>query len=323
MTAISSFMEQHFKHFNARETLDAAKAWRELLDGGGKMFLSMGGAMSTAELGISLAEMIRAGKVHGICCTGANLEEDVFNLLSNRDYEILPNYRDLTPQQEEDLRDRGMNRVTDTCIPETIMVHIEHELNDVWAEAAASGAARFPYEYLYEVLDTPGLEEHFHIPREHSWLLAAKEMGIPIYTPGWEDSTLGNVYCANVMRGVIPNHGAIKTGTQQLEHLACWYREQAQEGTPVGFFQIGGGISGDFSICVVPMLIQDCYEDDTPFWAYFCQIGDSTTSYGSYSGAPPNEKITWHKLAPDTPRFMINSDATIVAPLIFMYVLGN
>lgn len=323
MTAISSFMEKHYKHFNARETLDAAKEWRALLDKGGQMFLSMAGAMSTAELGISLAEMIREGKIHGICCTGANLEEDIFNLLSNSEYEMLPHYRDLTPQQEEALRDRGMNRVTDTCIPETIMLHIEHILNDKWIAAAQEGQGKFPWEYIYEVLDEPGLEQYFQVPREHSWVLAAKDKGIPIYTPGWEDSTLGNVYCANVMRGKIANHSGIKTGTQQLEHLANWYHERAEKGTPIGFFQIGGGIAGDFSICVVPMLIQDCYREETPFWAYFCQIGDSTTSYGSYSGAPPNEKITWHKIAPDTPRFMINSDATIVAPLIFMYVLGK
>ncbi len=89
----------------------------------------------------------------------------------------------------------------------------------------------------------------------------------------------------------------------------------------VGFFQIGGGIAGDFPICVVPMLEQDL-ERDTPLWGYFCQISDSTTSYGSYSGAVPNEKITWGKLDGNTPKFIIESDATIVAPLVFAYVLG-
>jgi len=72
----------------------------------------------------------------------------------------------------------------------------------------------------------------------------------------------------------------------------------------------------------VPMLEQDLQQTGTPLWSYFCQIGDSTTSYGSYSGAVPNEKITWGKLAVDTPKYMIESDATIVAPLIFAYVLG-
>ena len=89
----------------------------------------------------------------------------------------------------------------------------------------------------------------------------------------------------------------------------------------MGFFQIGGGIAGDFPICVVPMLRQDMEQEDTPLWGYFCQISDSTTSYGSYSGTVPNEKITWGKLGPDTPSYVVESDATIVVPLIFAKVL--
>lgn len=99
------------------------------------------------------------------------------------------------------------------------------------------------------------------------------------------------------------------------------YRD-ISKGRGVGFFQIGGGIAGDFPICVVPMMYQDLEWEDVPYWQYFCQISDSTTSYGSYSGAIPNEKITWGKLDVDTPSYVIESDATIVAPLIFAYLLG-
>jgi len=319
---MTSFMEKHFLHFNAREVVDAARGWRELIDDGGEMLLAMAGAMSTGELGISLAEMIRRGKVHAVSCTAANLEEDVFNLFAHRDYEMVPHYRNLTPDDERALRNRGLNRVTDTCIPETVMRHTQSILMDMWKEAAERGEAAFPWEYVCRLLDREDLEEHYEIPRENSWVIAAKEKGIPVYSPGWEDSTLGNIFTAGVMRGTISSHRAVRSGTEQLEHLARWYRERADNGTPVGFFQIGGGIAGDFSICAVPMLIQDL-DVDVPYWAYFAQISDSTTSYGSYSGAVPDEKITWHKLDTETPRFMINSDASIVAPLVFAYVLGR
>ncbi|MFH1501803.1 MAG: deoxyhypusine synthase family protein [Candidatus Eisenbacteria bacterium] len=322
MTTISGFMEKHFLHFNARETLDAAKAWRELLDGGGEMFVAMAGAMSTGELGISLAQMIRSGKVHAISCTAANLEEDIFNLFAHGDYRMVPNYRDLRPADELKLRDEGLNRVTDTCIPETVMRHTQRALTELWADAAANNEPRFPVEFLYALLDDSSLRKHFAIPPENSWVIAAKEAGIPVYSPGYEDSTLGNIFTASVMDGSISGHNAIRTGTEQLEHLARWYAGRSESGTRVGFFQIGGGIAGDFAICAVPMLIQDL-KMDIPFWAYFAQISDSTTSYGSYSGAVPNEKITWYKLDVDAPKFMINSDASIVAPLIFAYVLGE
>ncbi len=322
MGSVSGFMDRNFRHFNARETLDAAKGWKKLIDEGGQMLLAMAGGLSTGEIGISLAEMIRKKKVHAISCTAANLEEDIFNLFANNEYAMVPHYKDLNPKDEKELRDKGFNRITDTCIPETVMRYTENILIDMWAEAAEKGESKFPYEYVYELLDIKELEQHFQVPKENSWVVAAKEKNIPIFTPGFEDSTLGNIFCARVMSHKVKNHSAVSTGTEQMELLAEWYMARVVRNIPVGFFQIGGGIAGDFAICAVPMLIQDL-KKDVPFWAYFAQISDSVTSYGSYSGAVPNEKITWHKLGVDTPKYMINSDASIVAPLIFSYVLGG
>jgi len=324
MAAIRDFMETHYLHFNARETVAAAQAWEAHLEAGGKMLVTLAGAMSTGELGIILARMIRAGKVHAISCTGANLEEDVFNLLAHDQYEIIPDWRALSASDEVALYDRGMNRVTDTCIPEDVMRHLERRLLARWKGAADSGVRRTPAEFLFELLRSGELEEHYQIDPSHSWMLAAAEMGIPVWSPGWEDSTCGNIFAANVLVGRLPHHQCVTTGTEQFAHLISWYRANhgGGEAPSVGFFQIGGGIAGDFAICAVPCIIQDM-KDDVPFWGYFAQITDAATSYGGYSGAPPNEKITWGKLNADTPKFFINSDAMIVAPLIFAYVLGD
>jgi deoxyhypusine synthase len=325
MSSIRRFLERHFLHFNARETLDAARAYERHLEEGGKMLVSLAGAMSTGELGVILARMIRAGKVHAISCTGANLEEDVFNLLANREYEIIPDWRALSAEDERALYERGMNRVTDTCIPEDVMRHIESRLVKQWRRACQSDVRRTPAEFLFEVLGEKDLEEHFQIDPADSWMLAAKEVGIPVYSPGWEDSTTGNMFSAAVLTGKVAHHQCVTTGTEQFARLIEWYLArvgEGGEGSTVGFFQIGGGIAGDFAICAVPCIIQDM-KQDIPFWGYFAQITDAVTSYGGYSGAPPNEKITWGKVSLDTPRFFINSDASIVAPLIFAYILGD
>lgn len=284
---------------------------------GGKMLVSLAGAMSTAELGISLSEMIRADKVHAISCTGANLEEDIFNLFAHDEYKVIEDWRALSAQDEVDLQASGFNRVTDTCIPETVMRHIESRLTSYWME----GNPCFPYEYFFRLLDEEDLKQHYQIPIENSWMAAAKEAGIPIVSPGIEDSTLGNIFTARVMEGKVPSHQVIRSGTEQLEQFANWYETESAD-SPIGFFQIGGGIAGDFAICTVPMLIQDM-QKNVPLWGYFAQISDAVTSYGGYSGAVPNEKITWTKLSKECPKFMIQSDATIVAPLIFSYVLGQ
>ena len=319
--SIRQFMDHHFRHFNARETVDAARAWEKHLAGGGKMLLAMAGAMSTAELGISLAKMIRAGKVHAISSTAANFEEDIFNLVAHDEYRMVPHYRDLSPVDEQELRDAGFNRVTDTCIPETVIRHIEHRLLEYWSDAADKGESHFSTEYFYRLIADGTLEKHRQIPKEHSWVWAAYDMKIPVYTPGFEDSTLGNIFAARCLEGKVKSHSAIKSGTQQMEHLVRWYLDNCGD-QGVGFFQIGGGIAGDFAICAVPTIVQDL-EKDIPLWSYFCQISDSTTSFGSYSGAVPNEKITWYKLETNAPKFMINSDASIVAPLMFAYLMGD
>lgn len=317
---IRSFMQKHYKHFNAAVCVDAAEGWINLLNQPGKMLVTVAGAMSTAELGISLAEMIRQDKVHAISCTAANLEEDIFNLVAHNHYERIPHYRTLSVQDEMELLKRGMNRVTDTCIPEEVAFRkIEKEILSLWQRADAEKKSYFPYEFIYQLLDLPNIRKAFEIDPKNSWVLAAKEKNLPIFSPGWEDSTLGNIFVSHVISKDLTNYNIVKSGLEQMGVLADWYIEQTKK-YKIGFFQIGGGIAGDFAICVVPMLRQDLHQK-VPLWAYFCQISDSTTSFGSYSGAVPNEKITWGKLDGTTPSFIIESDATIVAPLIFQYVL--
>lgn len=319
---ITQFIKHHYRHFNAASVIDGAQGYCDHLAGGGKMMITLAGAMSTAELGLSLAELIRQDKVHAISCTGANLEEDIFNLVAHDFYVRLPNYRDLTPQDEMDLRKRDLYRVTDTCIPEDeAMKRIESRMIDLWNAADAAGERLFPHEFFYRLLEQPGFSDNYQIDPKDSWMVAAKEKNLPIFVPGWEDSTLGNMYAAHCIRGEVKNVHTVRTGIEYMMELAEWYTRTSAANS-LGFFQIGGGIAGDFPICVVPMLHLDLKRMEAPVWGYFCQISDSTTSYGSYSGAVPNEKITWDKLRPETPKFIIESDATIVAPLMFAYILG-
>ncbi len=325
---VSQFLAHHYRHFNAAALLDAAKAYESHLKSGGKMLVTLAGAMSTAELGISLAEMIRQDKIHAIVCTGANLEEDIFNLVAHDYYERVPHYRQLTAADEQALLDRHMNRVTDTCIPEMeAMRRIEAAVLEEWVAADRAGQRYFPHEFMFKLLRGGKLEKHFQIDPKNSWMLAACEKNLPMIVPGWEDATLGNMYAAAVIRGDVKNVHTVRTGIEYMTTLADWYTKTSKplrtgEGS-IGFFQIGGGIAGDFPICVVPMLHQDLQRTGVPLWGYFCQISDSTTSYGSYSGAVPNEKITWGKLAASTPKFVVESDATICAPLVFAWVLGQ
>ena len=314
---IRAFVDEHFRHFNAGELQRASASLSGLLHGEGKLFLTLAGAMSTAEIGRSLSLMIRHGHVAAVSCTGANLEEDLFKLVAGEHYVHLPNYADLGPEDEALLLERRLNRVTDTCIPEEEAIRtIEGHLMKLWTKASRESTTALPHEYLYELLLSNALDAVNSNDAPHSWLLEAARANLPLYVPGWEDSTLGNIFAARCSQGLVTPE-IIASGTHYMLHLIELYKNQTG---PLAFLQSGGGIAGDFPICVVPLLHQDL-EDIVPLWSWFAQITDATASFGGYSGAPPNEKITWGKLAVDTPKFNINSDATIVLPLLFGYVL--
>src|SRR5512141_2733676 len=255
--AITDFIKRHYRHFNAAALVAAAEDYNKHLAGGGKMLVTIAGAMSTAELGISLAEMIRQGKVQAITCTGANLEEDIFNLVAHDHYERVPHYRDLTPDDEQDLLNRHMKRVTDRCIPEMeAMRRIEKVVLDEWVAADKRGERYFPHEFMYRILKNGSLEGSYQIDPGNSWMIAAAEKNLPMFVPGWEDSTLGNMYAGHCISGDVKNVHTVRSGIEYMIELADFYTKTTERGT-IGFFQIGGGIAGDFPICVVPMLHQD------------------------------------------------------------------
>jgi deoxyhypusine synthase len=312
------FVLENYKNFNARATRDALVAYWRHVEGGGKMFWAVAGAMSSAQLGITLAPAIRAGLVHGLSVTGANLEESLFRLVAHHAYKDFPDYRYFTKDDDTRILEERMRRVTDTSIPEDEAFRaVEKFIVPMWTEATAANRRRFWHEYFYELIQQLPADLHEGDP-EACWLLAAARARLPIVVPGHEDSTFGNIFASHVKTGEC-SPLIVKSG---IEYMAEFYDQyqQLSSGRGIGFFQIGGGIAGDFPICVVPSIKYDLGKPVKP-WAYFCQISDSTTSYGSYSGATPNEKITWDKLTRETPMYVVESDATIVAPLMLKALL--
>ncbi len=316
--SVRGTIESCFHHFNAGELSKMSASLLKHIDSGGKVFITLAGAMSTAGIGQLLAPMIREGHVAAISCTGANLEEDVFRMMASPHYESIENWRTLSLEDEQELLNKKMNRVTDVCIPEEQAIRVlESHLFKAWKQASKEKKRQLPHHYFFDVLRSGSLLDSCEGDTSSSWVLAACEENVPIYVPGWEDSTMGNIFAARSMEGVIDSD-CVLSGIEYMKHLATWYEEQT---SPLAFLQIGGGIAGDFPICVVPMLNQDL-ERDVPLWSWFGQISESRPSYGGYSGAPPSEKITWGKIDASTPMFVVESDATIVAPLLFAYILN-
>ena len=315
---ITQFILKNYKNFNARATRDAFLSYWKHIESGGRMFWAVAGAMSSAQLGIVMAPAIREGLIHGLSVTGANLEESLFRLVAHHSYKDFPEYRYFRKNDDTKILEDRMRRVTDTSIPEDEAFRaVEKIIVPMWKQATEKKQRRFWNEYFYDLIQAIPAKQH-EGSAEECWLLAAAKADLPIVVPGYEDSTFGNIFASYVKTGECSPLIA-KSG---IEGMAAFYEQYnaLSTGKGVGFFQIGGGIAGDFPICVVPSIKYDLQKPVKP-WAYFCQISDSTTSYGSYSGATPNEKITWDKLTETTPMFVIESDATIVVPLMISALL--
>lgn len=328
-TPVSDFARRSLQHCNGGATVEAALWLKKHLENGGKLVVTLAGALSSFEIGVMLAELIRQDKVHLVSATGANHEEAYYRYVAHSHYAYIPRYTELTAQQEAELRDAGLRRITDTFLPEDESVRImEPHMLKMWQDAQAKGERYFPHEYFRRLLGENLIQPDPQGNVQDSWVYAAYQKDIPIVVPGFEDSTMGNIFASYTYDGkyrqdkdIVLNQNIMKSGLEYFTMLYDWYGDISQD-HPVAFLQLGGGIAADFPICVVPSLKHDLQLSNIRDWAGFVEIGSSPMSYGSYSGAGGKEKITWDKLSTESYFQIIQSDVTVAFPWIAAILLG-
>ena len=328
-TPLSDFADLTLKHCNGGSTMQAALWLKNHLDKGGKLVVTISGALSSFQVGVMLAELIRQDKVHLISATAANHEESYYRYVAHSHYAYIPRYTELTPQQEAELRDAGLRRITDTFLPEDESVRImEPHLLKMWKDAQKKGESYFPHEYFRRLFAEDLIKPDPKANPDDCWAYAAYKKDIPIVIPGFEDSTMGNIFASYTYngkhrkdKGLVLEHGIMKNGMQYFTELYDWYMEASKK-HPIAFLQLGGGIAADFPICVVPSIKHDLKQHKVRDWAGFIEIGSSPMSYGSYSGAGGKEKITWDKLSTESYYQIIQSDVTVAFPWIAAVLLG-
>ncbi len=326
---VSAYAQKTLNHTNAGATMQAALWLKNHLKNGGKLMVTLAGALSSFQVGVMLAELIRKNKVHIISATGANHEESYYRYVAHSHYAYIPRYTELTPKQEAELRDAGLRRITDTFLPEDESVRImEPHLLKMWQKAQKTGKRYFPHEYFRRLFSEKLISPDPKSNPEDSWVYATYKKNIPIVVPGFEDSTMGNIFASYTYNGPHKKKGDItispditKTGLEYFHLLYDWYMKESKK-HPIAFLQLGGGIAGDFPICIVPSLKHDLRLPKVRDWAGFIEIGSSPMSYGSYSGAGGKEKITWDKLSTESYYQIIQSDVTLAFPWIAAVLLN-
>jgi deoxyhypusine synthase len=327
--AVTAFAERTLNHCNGGATLQAAHWLNKHLASGGKLVVTLAGALSSFQVGVMLAELIRRNKVHLVSATGANHEESYYRYVAHSHYAYIPRYTELTPTQEAELRDAGLRRITDTFLPEEESVRImEPHLLKMWKAAEKAGESYYPHEYFRRLFKERLITPDKVANPADCWVHAAYEKNIPIVIPGFEDSTMGNIFASYTYNGPHKQKGSttvspyvMKGGIDYFHLMYDWYLKESKK-HPIAFLQLGGGIAADFPICVVPSIKHDLHLTEARDWAGFIEIGSSPMSYGSYSGAGGKEKITWDKLSTESYYQIIQSDVTVAFPWIAAVLLG-
>ena len=308
--------------------MQAALWLRDHLKGGGKLVVTVAGALSSFQVGIMLAELIRKNKVHLVSATGANHEESYYRYVAHSHYAYIPDYTELTRKQEAELRDAGLRRITDTFLPEDESVRImEPHLLKMWKDAEKKGQRFYPHEYFRRLFSERLIKPDPKANPNDCWVHAAYQKNIPIVIPGFEDSTMGNIFASYTYDGPHKKKGTptidyrvMKNGVDYFHLMYDWYLKESKD-HPIAFLQLGGGIAADFPICVVPSIKHDLHLHKARDWAGFIEIGSSPMSFGSYSGAGGKEKITWDKLSTESYFQIIQSDVTVAFPWIAAVLL--
>lgn len=325
---VSKFAQRTLNHTNGGATMEAALWLKQHLKDGGKLVVTVAGALSSFQVGVMLAELIRQNKVHLVSATGANHEESYYRYVAHSHYAHIPRYTELTPAQEAELRDAGLRRITDTFLPEDESVRImEPHLLKMWKEAEKKGESYYPHEYFRRLFKEKLIKPDAMANPHDCWTYAAYEKDIPIVVPGFEDSTMGNIFASYTYKGphkkkgdVMLDGSVMKNGLDYFHLMYDWYMKESKK-HPIAFLQLGGGIAADFPICVVPSIKHDLKQHNVRDWAGFIEIGSSPMSYGSYSGAGGKEKITWDKLSTESYYQIIQSDVTVAFPWIAAVLL--
>src|SRR3989338_5107529 len=319
-TPVSALAERTLNHCNAGATLQAAQWLKEHVHKGGKIVVTIAGALSSFQVGVMLAELIRKNKVHLVSATAANHEESYYRYVAHSHYAYIPRYTELTPVQEAELRDAGLRRITDTFLPEDESVRImEPHLVKMWRDAQKKGERYFPHEYFRRLFEKNLIKPDKGANPNDCWTYAAYQKNVPIVIPGFEDSTMGNIFASYTYGGKyradkdpLLDPTIMKGGLEYFTWLYDWYMKESKD-SPIAFLQLGGGIAADFPICVVPSIKHDLkLHGKVRDWAGFVEIGSSPMSYGSYSGAGGKEKINWDKLSTKSYFQIIQSDVTVV-----------
>jgi deoxyhypusine synthase len=288
-----------------------------------KVVLTLSGAMTIAKMGKVIMKMIDAGMVQAVVSTGALMAHGLSEAVG------MVHYRHDPRMTDEELFDKGYNRVYDTLEMEANLNYVEQFASK--AMDALEGTPELSSEIICRALGKVLAED----PQGSGVLRSAYVKGVPVYVPAFTDSELGLDLSTWAMRRARDKHaGPQPLGLFDVLPRYNPYRDLnsfarfALGAKKLGIFTIGGGVPRNWAQEVGPYVDITNHRLGTEFtpprYNYAVRICPEPTHWGGLSGCTYSEGVSWGKFVPESEggRFAeVYADATTVWPLLIKAVL--
>ena len=324
---VADLVDETFLAYNAARLREACQLFaRKMLEPDVTVGLSITGALTPAGLGIStLVPLMRAGFVDWIITTGANLYHDTHFGIG------LSLHQGSTAISDVVLREEEVVRIYDIFFDYSVLLDTDAffrrliEGEEFQRPMSTAEFHNLCGKYVLERGRKLGIENK-------SFLAAAYEYGVPLYTSSPGDSSIGMNVAAKALQGnklaFDPSADVNETASIVLAAKRGAIHGRGDKGKKHGgksaVFILGGGSPKNFMLQTEPQ-IQEVLGIDERGHDYFLQITDARPDTGGLSGATPGEAVSWGKVDPERlpDAVVCYVDSTIALPLITSYALAR
>jgi deoxyhypusine synthase len=325
--SLADLVDETFLAYNAARLREACRLFtQKMLEPDVTVGVSITGALTPAGLGISaLIPLMRAGFIDWIITTGANLYHDTHFGIG------LSLHQGSTAISDVTLRDEEVVRIYDIFFDYSVLLDTDAffrrviEGEEFQRPMSTAEFHNLCGKYVLERGRKLGLEDK-------SFLAAAYELGVPLYTSSPGDSSIGMNVAAKALQGnrlaFDPSLDVNETASIVLAAKRGAIHGRGDKGRKHGgksaVFILGGGSPKNFMLQTEPQ-IQEVLGIDERGHDYFLQITDARPDTGGLSGATPGEAVSWGKVDPDRlpDAVVCYVDSTIALPLITSYALAR
>ncbi len=325
--ALADLIDETFLAYNAARLREACQLFtQKMLEPDTTVGLSLTGALTPAGLGISaLIPLMRAGFIDWIITTGANLYHDTHFGIGLALHQGSANVSDIVLREEE------VVRIYDIFFDYSVLLDTDAfyrriiEGEEFQKSMSTAEFHNLCGKYVRERERQLGL-------KNKSFIAAAYEYGVPLYTSSPGDSSIGMNVAAKALQGnklaFDPSSDVNETAAIVLAAKRGAIHGKGDKGRKHGgksaVFILGGGSPKNFILQTEPQ-IQEVLGIDERGHDYFLQITDARPDTGGLSGATPDEAVSWGKVDPERlpDAVVCYVDSTIALPIITAYALAR